>query len=331
MNCYYGTQIALEHINAAGGINGKELEAEFLDTAGNLTEGMELAKRFVDDPEVMAILGPIRGVEAVSICPVTNEAGMVTFCPITSQNDLGEIGPYVWVGCCEQRYEQPEACKLISSLADNCVIMYKNTEWGVNSLDGFMGAIDEYGVEVLAAEPYAETETDFTTTLTKLREYDADLIYLISEIADGSIILSQMYQLGWTDIIKFGSGSMNNVQVVENAGAGAAEGMYSCASIFIPEDHPFYVEFMEVAGFPPAVQGLLAYNSTLGLAHALEIADNNGNLTRKGIADAFTEFGTLENFNGIELLAPLAFRENQTAYMDFQLVQIVDGSFQEVN
>ena len=334
MNCYYATVMAIDAVNKAGGINGRMIEAEYADTSGDLKEGVELAKKFADDPEISMIFGPVRGVEGASICPVTNDAGIVTLLPITSQNDLGLIGPYVWVGCSEQRYEQPCMAEIMAKDygLKKIAVMYKNTEWGVNSIDGFKKGAETNGLQILAAEPYAENETDFTTTLTKLRKLEPEAVYLISEVADGSTILTQMKQLGWTDIKKFGSGSMYNDLVVKNSAEGAAEGMTSITMCYVPPESTFYKEFSQKAGFPPALQALLSYDSVLFMAHALKIADDNKDLSRDGIAKAFTQFGTINDFNGIELISkPFSFRENHSGIMNYRPIQIVSGKFQMVN
>lgn len=332
MNCYYATVIATNKVNAAGGINGRMIELEFADTAGNLTEGVELAKKFADDPDISMIFGPVRGVEGASVCPVTNDAKIVTLLPITSQNDLGLIGDYVWVGCSEQRVEQPGTAKVIASNGvKRLAVLYKNTEWGVNSVEGFKDGAAETDMEIIATEPYAENETDFTTVLTKLRALEPDAIYMISEITDGVTILTQMQQLGW-DIDKYASGSMYNEQVVENSAEGAAEGLICGAIGYVPTEGEFATEFQEMAGFPPAIQAVLSYDSVLVMAHALKIADDNGDLSRDGIAKAFTQFGEITEFNGIPLLAEkFAFAENHSAIKEVIPLQIVNGKFERID
>lgn len=332
MNCYYATVIAVDKVNKAGGINGRQIELEFADTAGNLTEGVELAKKFADNPEISMIFGPVRGVEGASVCPVTNDAGIVTLLPITSQNDLGLIGDYVWVGCSEQRVEQPGTAKVIAGHGvKKLAVLYKNTEWGVNSIEGFKSGAEGTGMEIIAAEPYAENETDFTTVLTKLRAMEPDAIYMISEITDGVTILTQMQQLGW-EITKFASGSMYNEQVVENAAEGAAEGLICCAIGYVSAEDDFAVEFQDMAGFPPAIQAVLSYDAVLVMAHALKIADDNGDLSRDGIAKAFTQFGEITEYNGIQLLAEqFSFAENHSAIKNVIPLQIVDGVFQRLD
>lgn len=329
MNCYYATELAIEKINAAGGVNGKMIVAEYADTAGDTTAGVELAKKFIDDSEIKMIFGPVRGLEGTAIGPITNDAGIVMLLNMTSQNDVGEIGPYVWVGGSENRFEQPAIAKILENYgATSIVVAYKNTEWGADSFEGFMEGIKDTNIEVLAAEPYSETETDFTSMLTKLRSYNADGIYLCSEVSDGCTILSQIYQMGW-DIDKYAPGAMYNGQVMDLAGEEAAEGLRLGACAFIDPNSDFYKEFEDKAGFPPAIQGFLTYNSVIVMAQALKMADDAGDLTREGIREALENFGECSEFNGVDILysAPFSFRENRSGYMEYVPLKIEGGEF----
>lgn len=329
MNCYYATELAIEQINATGGVNGKMIEPVYADTAGDTTAGVELAKKFIDDPEIKMIFGPVRGLEGTAIGPITNDAGIVMLLNMTSQDDVGEVGPYVWVGGSENRHEQPAIAKILEDYgATSIVVAYKNTEWGADSYQGFLKGIEETNIEVLAAEPYSETETDFTSMLTKLRSYNADGIYLCSEVSDGCTILSQIYQMGW-EIDKYAPGAMYNGQVMELAGEEAAEGLRLGACAFIDPESDFYKEFEAKAGFPPAIQGFLTYNSVIVMAQALKIADDAGNLTREGIREALENFGECSEFNGVEILysSPFSFRENRSGYMEYVPVKIENGQF----
>ncbi len=325
--CHVSMELAKEEINTAGGINGRPIEFVTMDTSGDPTECVELAKQLIEDERICAILGPVRGaVEGYSACPITNEAGIVTLLPICSVSDFcAEMGDYVFSMAGKQSYEMPHlANAVLKDILDvgNVAILYKNNEWGVSSVEALTASCDELGIEIAGLEPYAETETDFTTVLTKLRQTNPDAIVLVSEAVDGANVLTQMQRLGWTDVTKVGVGSMYSDQTFEYAAEGSVEGLITTAAYFVSEEDPrgyaYAQAFEERAGYPPTVHGPLSYDSVLMLAEAIK----NVGTDRTAIME---ELYKLQDVDGIA--GPYTFTEDGDILRDYMVIHVVDGEF----
>ncbi len=303
INCNTSMEIAREDINAAGGVLGRQIEFVTLDTTGDPTEAIELARQHIENPEIVAVLGPIRGgVEGYTACPVTNEEGLVTVLPICSVTNFTAMGDYVFSMAGRQSYEMPHLANAVLKDILNTKtagVIYKNNEWGVSSLDALKSSCEEIGIDLVTIEPYAETETDFTTVLTKMRQTKPETIVMISEAVDGSAILTQMQQLGWNDVQKVGVGSIYSDQTLSFTAAGAAEGLITTTACFITEEDPklyaYAKEFEAREGFPPTVHGPLSYDSVVMLAAAIEKA---GSTDRTAIKDALFELRDIEGVAG---------------------------------
>ncbi len=326
--CNTSMQIALDEINAAGGVlGGRPIEFVTLDTTGDATEAVELARQLIEDEEIVAVLGPIRGaVEGFTVCPVTNEAELVTLLPIVSVNDFTAMGDYVFSMAGRQAFEMPHLAEaVLTDILDTkkIAVIYKNNEWGVSSVESLEAACEEQGIEIVSLEPYAESETDFTTVLTKMRQTDPEAVVLVSEAVDGAAVLTQMQQLGWDDVAKVGVGSLYSDQTLTFTSEGAAEGLITTTASFISEEDPelyaYAQEFEARENYPPTVHGPLSYDSVVMLASAIELA---GSTDRTAIKDALF---ALEDVEGIA--GTYTFTDIGDILRDYAVIKVEDGKF----
>lgn len=325
--CYKSMEIALEEVNAAGGIQGRPVEFVTLDTTGDPTECVELARQLIEDDKICSILGPVRGgVEGFTACPVTNEEGLVTVLPICSISDFCKMGDYVFSMAGKQSYEMPHLVNAVLkdiANAKTVAVIYKNNEWGVSSVDALTATCEDVGIEVVGLEPYAESETDFTTVLTKLRQTNPDTIVLVSEAVDGAAILTQMQQLGWNDIVKVGVGSTYSEQLLSFASKDAAEGLLTTAAYFVSEDDPkgfaYTKEFEKRAGYAPTVHGPLSYDAVVMLCAAIEKA---GSTDRTAIKDALFALKDVEGIAG-----SYTFTEDGDILRDYSVIKVEKNEF----
>ena len=89
-----GTQMAVDRINAAGGINGRTLELEVKDSKGDQKESSDLCRMFADDQEVMAIIGDFASGACMANAPIVDEAGVVQLSPTASNPDYAGMSEY---------------------------------------------------------------------------------------------------------------------------------------------------------------------------------------------------------------------------------------------
>lgn len=98
----YGTtfEVAMkmkaEEINAAGGINGRELVLEIADSKGDQNQSAELASRFAEDDKIVAILGDFTSGCSMAAAPVCDEAGIVLLAPTGSNAAFAPMSDYAF-------------------------------------------------------------------------------------------------------------------------------------------------------------------------------------------------------------------------------------------
>lgn len=113
------------------------------------------------------------------------------------------------------------------SLATKVAVLYDSSadyNSGIN--DAFVAAAEENGLEIVADEAYtADSNTDFSVQLKKIKDSGAELLFLPNYYADNALILQQAHDAGMDDVKKFGVDGMDGILGVENFNTSLAEGV----------------------------------------------------------------------------------------------------------
>ena len=186
-----GIELAVEQINAAGGVGGKQIELVVYDDGGDQVKAVQLANRLIYEDKVEVSFGPT----------VTPTGEMIT--PIFEQNGVLMIGfiaqEYVWRGTSYIFMSLPsdginaEAMVLHAKRhanAANIAVAYANVPYGVNGNKFIRQMAEKHGVNVVAEEKWGETDIDFTAQANRLKGEgpDAILIWGSCAVADAQFI-----------------------------------------------------------------------------------------------------------------------------------------------
>ena len=280
--------MAMEEINAAGGISGHELVLEFADSKGEQNEAADLAAAFAEDDKYMAVLGDFSSGCAMAAAPVCDEAGIVQFAPTASSVDFAPMSEYCFQIAGRSDGEGIYAAKYIVGKyvgAQNVALFSMNTDWGVSTRNYFAEAAEEAGINIVFDEAYAEGESDFTSLITKAEAASPDCVVIIDQSSTSNLI-NQIRGYGWDcQIVMIGPSTSQ--QVLELCGENC-ENVLTTAAVFYSEEEPdtwaFAQEFAERAKFQPTVMAGYAYDAIYVLKDAIERLD--GDITRDGIRDS---------------------------------------------
>ena len=294
-NAQYGAQwkagfdLALEAINADGGINGRLLAYVFEDSQNDPRQAVGLAQKFVNDKRIQIELGDFSSPASMAASPIYQRAGLVQLGFTNSHPDFTKGGDYVWSPSISQADAQP----LLADLAvrtlgfKRVAVLFLNTDWGRTSRDVFVKAAAARGAEVVIAEGYQPDEKDFRSTLVRVRDANPDGLVLISYYPDGALIAGQVRNVGLKQPIA-ASGSVYSPKFIELGGA-AVNGINTNTSFFPDEPRAevqdFVKRFRAKYGKEPDAFNAYAYDAVVIAAAALREAGPNGD--RKAVRDAF--------------------------------------------
>lgn len=315
--------MAMEEINAAGGIGGRELVLDFADSKGEQNEAADLAAAFAEDEKYMAVLGDFSSGCAMAAAPVCDEAGIVQFAPTASSVDFAPMSEYCFQIAGRSDGEGIYAAKYIVGKyvgAENVALFSMNTDWGVSTRNYFSEAAKEAGLNIVFDEAYAEGESDFTSLITKAEAAAPDCVVIIDQSSTSNLI-NQIRGYGWDcQIVMIGPSTSQ--QVLELCGDNC-EGVLTTAAIFYSEEEPevwaFAQEFAERAKFQATVMAGYAYDAIYVLKDAIERID--GEITRDAIRDS------LATTDDTYMTGPIKFSEIGDISRSYLICQVSEGKY----
>lgn len=194
-----GAQLAVDQVNAAGGINGVPVRLYTADDKADPKESATVANMFAEDASVLVMVGPAlsSGVLAISSIIEAKKLSCISFG--ASSAAVSGCSDYVFrtipTDAVGGRY-------LIKWLEENVNpqkvgIFYENSDFGVGVRDVFAEQLAEDGVTIAAEQSFLPDETsDFTTGLTALKNADIDLLVLGCSYNEAALICKQASTLG---------------------------------------------------------------------------------------------------------------------------------------
>jgi branched-chain amino acid transport system substrate-binding protein len=240
-NAQYGAQwkagfdLALDQINGAGGIKGRQLQYVFEDSQSDPRQSVAIAQKFVNDPKIAAELGDLSSPASMAASPIYQRAKLVQFGFTNSHRDFTKGGDYMWSNAVNQADEVPLLAELAVKRLGlrRLAVIHLNSDWGRTGKDIFVKAAKEDGAEVVATEGFLPDEKDYRSTLVRVRDAKPNGIVIIAYYADGALIARQLQATGVKLPVVAGT-SVYSPKFLE-LGGDAVNGIHITANFF-PED-----------------------------------------------------------------------------------------------
>ncbi len=219
-----GFALALDEINASGGIQGRPLAIDFEDTQNLPAQTVAVAQKFISDPKILLATGDFSSTSSMAASPLYQRAGLVQFGFNNSNPAFTSGGDYLWSNSPTQTTEAPAHAAYVRDLGLKKVAVFQlNTDWGKLTGDLTVAALTKYGVKVADRETYLPDNQDFKPLITKAKAAGVDGLVLISYENDAALIVQQVRGQGVTlPIVANGSNATEGF--LKLAGA-AAEGV----------------------------------------------------------------------------------------------------------
>ena len=328
-NCYNSLMIALDEINAAGGIMGKQVELIIEDSQNDATQAVNIAKRFIENEEVLAVTTGDSSTCNIACANYYEEAEMVLLAGTASNAGLTPLGSYIFSVAGRNTDEIPFCIKSVlkgTLGVENLGIIYANDDWGVGLKDSAQQLCSEAGITISAAEQFSVGETDYSSVLSKIRQTNPQAILVIAQYAEAGLIVNQINGMNW-DITVTVTGAVVNDDFLKLVGEDA-EGLVGYVGMAFVEAYPesiaFYNEYIErYNGRTPTVHSTCYEALTLLAEAANSLGDN---LNRQTLRDALAN---AKDFQG--LTGPITIEEDGNITRLYHVVQCVDGVWTKID
>ncbi len=224
-------KLAVDTINANGGILGKQVELVLADTQTDPTHGVSEARRLIENEGVEAMVGPVTSQETIPIVAVTTEANISEFTTAASSTLTPDVGPYHFstsVTAANQMIPNIDfaldklGAKKLAIISDNGGM----SKAGVSDITKYLA---DRGIEPVAVQEFPFHTEDMTPQLFSLRSAGADAVLFLASLGDDARkLLENRLDIGW-DVPVLGNQTMTNYAVGNAAvlGEEAFEGVYS--------------------------------------------------------------------------------------------------------
>jgi branched-chain amino acid transport system substrate-binding protein len=328
-------QLAVDNVNAAGGVKGVPLRLVIYDGRSKGTEAALLAKRLAEQDKVVAIIGPGTSPTTMPLIPYVSSAGVPTFSMGSSDRIIEPPAERRWLFRVPYGSRQ-NVEKLVEHFKARGLkkvgFMSVNNAYGDTGREEFQKAAGPAGIEVVAWEKFGGTDTDIKPQLTKIRGLapQAIVVWAIPPVV--SIVQKNRAELGIEIPVYHDNGATLTPQFIELAG-GAAEGAYGVVIKLdvlddLPESDPqkallkkFKAQFEARFGFDVGGLYAEAYDNVLLIAKGLETAGDN----REKLRDAIEHVKGLVGMSGIFTMSPTD--HNGLTSKDLVIGQVRNGKW----
>lgn len=260
-----GIELARDQINAAGGIKGHQLAISFQDDSGNGTVAARVAKQFVDDPSVAAVVGHVSSGAMLAAARIY-DGHLVAIATTATNPALTGISPWTFRVISSDSANGVALARSAMALGHKrAAILYENDGYGRGLAASFRGA---FKGTIVSEDPINGSITDAEPYVAWFRKASPDLVLVAGTDASGRVILREARRQQLTTQFMGGDGWTPLVDDTA-ASEGVLVGAPFTAEDPRPEARRFAEAFRARYATEPDGNAALGYDATMTLARAL--------------------------------------------------------------
>ena len=277
-SCHKGTLLAIEELNAGGGLLGKKLELRTEDDASTQGQPATIVKKLISRDKVIAVLGEATSSRSLEAAPICQSDRIPMISPAATNPAVTAVGPYVFRVC----FIDPFQGAVMAKFAKNRLGLHKvavltsvSSAYSVGLAKYFKERFTADGGEIPVEQKYSEGDKDFNAQLTAIKASGADGIFVPGYYTEAALVCIQARNLGLPVPI-FGGDGWEAPELIQIGGT-AVEGCYY-STHFSPENTaPVVKGFVDkfrarFNGETPDGMAALGYDSAAMLADAVKRA-----------------------------------------------------------
>lgn len=296
---------------------GLALTLVWEDDTGKPQISMSAMEKLATRDQVIGVVGPYTSACANAVAKRAEQYRVPLLVPAAAKEEITRQGlKYVF------RMNAP-ADKYASSLIDavltlgkprSIAFIYENTDFGTSTTSTAKAYVAAKGIAVVADEPYPKNNSDYRSTLAKIKSKNPDLVFMVSYVADAILIMRQAKEVGLQPQAFLGGGA--GFTTVDFAREAASGSVFSCTQwtddVNWPGAKDFGKRYKAKFGKEPTYHAACAYESMMILAGVAKDAGGNRDKLREGLRNGkwsgimgdvkFADFEGFTNQNAHQML-----------------------------
>ena len=325
-------QIAVDEINADGGINGYQIEFNFQDDEHDAEKSVN-AYNTLKDWGMQMLMGTVTSAPCVAVADKTMADNMFQITPSGSSVECAQ-NPNVFRVCFSDPDQGAASATYIAEnkLADKIAVIYDSSDvYSSGIYERFASETANHGLDIVAAEAFtADSNKDFSTQLQKAKDAGADLVFLPIYYTEASLILNQANTMGYAPKF-FGCDGMDGILQVDNFDTKLAEGLMLLTPFAADADdeltQKFVTAYKEKYGETPIQFAADAYDAIYAIKAAAEEAGITPETSVSDTCDKMKEAMLKVTVNGLTG-ENMTWTEDGEPHKAPKAVKVVDGAYQ---
>ena len=326
-----GAQIAVDEINADGGINGYQIDFQFQDDEHDAEKSVN-AYNTLKDWGMQMLMGTVTSAPCVAVADKTMADNMFQITPSGSSVECAQ-NPNVFRVCFSDPDQGAASATYIAEnkLADKIAVIYDSSDvYSSGIYEKFASEAANHGLDIVAAEAFtADSNKDFSTQLQKAKDAGADLVFLPIYYTEASLILNQANTMGYAPKF-FGCDGMDGILQVDNFDTKLAEGLMLLTPFAADADdeltQKFVTAYKEKYGETPIQFAADAYDAIYAIKAAAEEAGITPETSASDTCDKMKEAMLKITVNGLTG-ENMTWTEDGEPHKAPKAVKVVDGAY----
>lgn len=294
-----GLKLAVDQVNKAGGVNGKQLVVVESDNKSEPAESGNSVTKLITQDKVVAVVGPATSGCVFAATPVvtSNKVPLIAPCAtapaITVDN--GQVKEFIFRAC----FIDPFQGRVMAEFADktlgvkNVAILHDaSSDYSKGLAEVFEKTLNEKGGKVVAKEAFLSKDIDFKAALTKIKAANPEAIYIPGYYEEVAKIIKQTREIG-LNVPLIGCDGWDSPKLVEIAGPEALNNTYFSSAFSVQDQtesvQKFIADYKAMYQKDPDIFCMQGYNAGLVLADALKRAGYGADGTKLAAAIAATK------------------------------------------
>lgn len=293
-----GFRMAIDEINAAGGVNGKKIKLITMDDRGINDEAASAVTRLITQDNVVAILGEVASARSKVGAQIAQKYKIPMLTHASTNPAVTEVGDYIFRICFIDPFQGMVMAKFATQnlkAKKAAVLRDVKSDYSVGLADVFVSEFKKMGGEIVADYSYQEKDIDFKAQLTQIRSKNPDVIFIPGYYSEVSAIAQQARSLGIKAPLLGGDGW--DSPMLHQLGKEAINGNYYSNHYTTESTEPavvnFTAKFKAKYNETPDAMGALGYDAAKILAEAI---GRTKDMSPKSIRD---ELAKTANFAGV--------------------------------
>lgn len=286
-----GIELALEQVNAQGGVGGKRVQVRVYDNQGKPEEAANAVTRLIAQDGVKLILGDVASSNSLAMAPKAQAAQIPMVSPSSTNPKVTEVGDFIFRVCFIDPFQGLVMAKFArEELKAERAAVLKDTrsDYSMGLSEVFSEKFVGFGGQVVSTEAYAQGDTNFRAQLTAIKRAKPDVVFVPGYYTDVGLIARQARELGITATLLGGDGWES--EKLFELGGSAIDGSYysNHYSIEDPstETKKFLGDYEKRFGSVPDALAALGYDAAMVAIAAIERApDLSGPALRDALRD----------------------------------------------